>query len=62
MLKRQGIKEKKLADLFTPIGLPIGAESPEEIATSILAELICVRKRGAEQARLLRKGISADYD
>lgn len=56
MLKRQGIKEKKLAGLFTPIGLPIGAESPEEIAAAILAELICVRKKGAEQAILLRKG------
>lgn len=60
MLQRQGIKKKRLAGLFTPIGLPIGAESPEEIATSILAELICVRKKGPELARLMRRGALAD--
>lgn len=60
MLQQQGINKKRLTSLFTPIGLPIGAESPEEIATSILAELICVRKKGADQARLLRKGIGGD--
>ena len=33
--------------LRTPIGLPIGAEGAEEIAVSIIAEMIAVR-RGAE--------------
>lgn len=55
MLSRQGIRQERLDSLFTPIGLPIGAESPEEIAVSILSELICVRKKGPEQARLLRR-------
>jgi xanthine dehydrogenase accessory factor len=55
MLSQQGINKDRLDSLFTPIGLPIGAESPEEIAVSILGELICVRKKGAEQARLLRR-------
>ncbi len=36
MLSRQGIRKDRLDNLFTPIGLPIGAESPEEIAVSIL--------------------------
>lgn len=55
MLSQQGINKDRLDSLFTPIGLPIGAESPEEIAVSILGELICVRKKGSEQARLLRR-------
>lgn len=55
MLSQQGISKDRLNRLFTPIGLPIGAESPEEIAVSILGELICVRKKGPEQARLLRR-------
>lgn len=55
MLSKKGIRKDRLDSLFTPIGLPIGAESPEEIAVSILGELICVRKKGPEQARLLRQ-------
>lgn len=55
MLAQQGIRQDRLDSLFTPIGLPIGAESPEEIAVSILSELICVRKKGPEQAHLLRQ-------
>ncbi|MBN1546880.1 MAG: XdhC family protein [Syntrophaceae bacterium] len=54
-LAKQGFPKDRLDGLFTPIGLPIGAESPEEIAVSILSELICVRKKGPEQARLLRR-------
>ena len=60
MLLEQGIGKRKLKDLFTPIGLPIGAESPEEIATSILAEIVCVRKKGTERTRGLRTEIEIE--
>jgi len=52
--KEKGITKKRLADVFTPIGVPIGGGSPEEIALSIAAELVCVRRRGAAYARALR--------
>ena len=57
MLGKQGIPKKRLAAVFTPIGIPIGAESPEEIAFSIIAELICVRRKGPQQAITLRESV-----
>jgi xanthine dehydrogenase accessory factor len=35
-----GVSEEVLAQVHSPIGLNIGAETPEEIAISIVAELI----------------------
>jgi xanthine/CO dehydrogenase XdhC/CoxF family maturation factor len=43
--------------VFTPIGIPIGAESPEEIALAIVSELVCVRRKGSRQARALRAAV-----
>jgi xanthine dehydrogenase accessory factor len=39
-----GVAAEALAALKAPIGLPIGAETPEEIAISIAAEMIAVRR------------------
>lgn len=41
-----GFPEEVLGSLHAPIGLEIGAETPEEIAVSILAELVAVRRKG----------------
>ena len=57
MLGREGIGRERLDEVFTPIGLPLGAESPEEIALSIVSELVCVRRRGPGQARALRNAV-----
>lgn len=38
-----GIAAEQLERVHSPIGLPIGAETPEEIAVSIVAELVRVR-------------------
>jgi xanthine dehydrogenase accessory factor len=45
-LRARGFDEAAIARLRTPVGLPIGASGPEEIAVSIVAELVAVR-RGA---------------
>ncbi len=45
-LTDEGFTAGDMARIHTPIGLPIGAETPEEIAISILAEIISL-ERGA---------------
>jgi len=60
MLGEKGFSQKRLKEVFTPIGLPIGAESPEEIALSIVSELVCVRRKGAAQARALRAAVGVE--
>jgi xanthine dehydrogenase accessory factor len=60
MLEKQGIPKTRLSQVFTPIGTPIGAESPAEIALSIVAELVCLRRKGPRQARALRAAVGID--
>jgi xanthine dehydrogenase accessory factor len=48
-LKARGIAETALARVVAPVGLPIGAETPAEIAVSILGQIIrTVRRPGGE--------------
>ncbi len=44
MLKEEGFDEERLAGICTPIGLPIGAVTPGEIAVSILSEVIAYKR------------------
>ena len=40
------LPERSAARLHTPAGLEIGAETPEEIALAILAEIVALRPKG----------------
>ena len=47
-LAAKGISRELLDSVHTPIGLKIGAETPEEIAVSIVAEIIRVKHSGVK--------------
>ncbi|HMF08881.1 MAG TPA: XdhC family protein [Thermoanaerobaculia bacterium] len=46
-LAQEGVPPDRIAAIRAPIGLPIGAVTPEEIAVSILAEITAVRRGAA---------------
>jgi xanthine dehydrogenase accessory factor len=54
-LRDEGFDPDELARVRTPIGLDIGAETPEEIAISIAAEVILLRRGGTGAPMYWRK-------
>ncbi len=48
-LIEDGVGRDLVDSIHTPIGLEIGSETPEEIAVSIMAEIISVRSRNKKQ-------------
>lgn len=46
-LREAGVTELELARLHSPIGLDLGARTPEETALSIAAEIVAVRRGGS---------------
>ncbi len=46
LLREEGVTEDRLARLRSPIGLDLGARTPEETAVSITAEIIARANRG----------------
>jgi xanthine dehydrogenase accessory factor len=67
-LRDEGIPDEKLAEVRTPAGLDIGAETPAEIALSILAEILAFsrsrtgRPLGEVKGSLLKKLFSTNID
>ena len=45
-LKQKGVAEEKIARVYSPMGLELNAETPEEIAVSIMAEILMLRDKG----------------
>lgn len=45
-LLKEGLTAERLARVHAPIGLDLGAETPDEIALSIAAEMLMLRKKG----------------
>ena len=53
-LEQNGVAHEKLERVHAPIGLDIGAITPEEIAVAITAEMIAVRRHALPEVRSLR--------
>jgi xanthine dehydrogenase accessory factor len=54
-MRAEGVSEADLARVHAPIGLDIGAETPDEIAVSVVAEIIAVRHGITDTAMLKDK-------
>ena len=52
-LRARGVPEDKLARVHSPIGLELNAETPEEIAVSIMAEVIMERNKGTGKSMMI---------
>jgi xanthine dehydrogenase accessory factor len=51
-LREEGVPEERIRRVRAPIGLEIGAVTPEEIAVSILAELTAQRRAAGSRSRV----------
>jgi xanthine dehydrogenase accessory factor len=48
-LKEWGVADEAIAKIHAPVGLSIGADTPEEIAVSVVAEMVAVRRTGSSR-------------
>ncbi|MDQ5844837.1 MAG: XdhC family protein [Acidobacteriota bacterium] len=46
-LREEGVDDQRLENIHAPVGLDIGAVTPEEVALAIMAEIVAVRRGGA---------------
>jgi xanthine dehydrogenase accessory factor len=58
-LEKEGIPREAFERVFAPMGLEIGAETPEEIAVSVVAEMIAMRRSPNVDWRSLSKSVFA---
>jgi xanthine dehydrogenase accessory factor len=58
-LEKEGIPREAFERAFAPMGLDIGAITPEEIAVSIVAEMIAMRRAPESDWRALSKSVLA---
>jgi xanthine dehydrogenase accessory factor len=57
VLRRRGMSDERLRRLKAPAGLDIGAVTPQEIAVSILAEIVQVSRRQAADLTATESGL-----
>src|SRR5579872_5882290 len=58
-LEKEGLPRELFEKIFAPMGLEIGAETPEEIAISVVAEMIAMRRTPNVDWRSVSKSVFA---
>lgn len=58
-LEKEGISRQAFDRVYSPMGLEIGAITPEEIAVSVVAEMIATRRAAGGEWKSLAKSIFA---
>ncbi len=58
-LEKEGVPRESFERIFSPMGFEIGAVTPEEIAVSVVAEMIAVRRKAQSNWLDLSKSIYA---
>ena len=53
-LQKEGVAAERFQHVHAPVGLDIGAQTPEEIAVSVVAEMIACRRRSSAALPHLR--------
>ncbi|MGH9630653.1 MAG: XdhC family protein, partial [Bryobacteraceae bacterium] len=59
-LENEGLPRSAFERIFAPMGFEIGAITPEEIAVSVVAEMIAVRRNPDSDWRSLSKTVYAN--
>ena len=65
-LRAGGTAEEKIATVYAPAGLHLGASTPEEIALSVVSQMVALRRRGhallvpLDEEQLSGDGFSTD--
>lgn len=59
VLREWKIDDAAIDAMHAPVGLPIGADTPEEIAVSVVAEMIAVRREGSRRRGGVAAGVAA---
>jgi xanthine dehydrogenase accessory factor len=54
-LRQKGIPQEKLESVHSPMGLELNAETPEEIAVSIMAEILMLKAKGTGKPMRLKQ-------
>jgi xanthine dehydrogenase accessory factor len=61
-LAAEGVPEDKIARIFAPAGLDLGATTPEEIALSIVSQIVALRRGGSSRSLHLTELDMPDSD